>query len=304
MKDVRLTKGKPGPERLDVSRRGRLTYAQVVGQNSTQQKPDKRRQECSIEIDPDWKGMTVRIDPKEWEWLKGSFVGKVREIGMIEDIKEALEAEGFTTINPLPMGGDLVLLKPVEGEDFKEILKDSEELLSNWFVYVKPWDEEDIAGYRISWLRCAGIPLHAWNDTFFKTLVSKFGTFLKADTETRERTKLDVARIQVKTSTQGFINIVQRIMINGRIFGVRIMEECLVQDNTKKQSVDEVDKKSNQDTSCFDSFSDDSLEDKHKGVLTDFSDEWVPDSMELKSPSMKPTVSRKKTNRLERIFPR
>ncbi|KAK7275434.1 hypothetical protein RIF29_16551 [Crotalaria pallida] len=186
----------------------------ALRQNTNPQRPARGGEDRGKEEDPDWKGMTVRIEEKEWGWLKGAHVGKLRELEMVEGIHDAMQEEGITTIKTLHMGGDLMLLMPLEGEEIMEILKDTEEFFSNWFVYIKPWEENDIAGYHITWLNCGGIPLQAWNESFFKVLTSKFGSFIKTDNETRDRSKIDIARIQIKTLAQGYINTVMRIMIN------------------------------------------------------------------------------------------
>ncbi|KAK7255912.1 hypothetical protein RIF29_29340 [Crotalaria pallida] len=261
--------------------KGGLSYAQALRQNANPQRPARGGEDRGKEEDPDWKGMTVRIEEKEWGWLKGAHVGKLRELEIVEGIHDAMQEEGITTIKTLHMGGDLMLLMPLEGEEIMEILKDTEEVFSNWFVYIKPWEENDIAGYRITWLNCGGIPLQAWNESFFKVLTSKFGSFLKTDNETRDRSRIDIARIQIKTSAQGFINTVLRIMINGKIFGIRIMEESLVQSNPKKYLEGGECCLDDTDTSFCDSSSEDSSKNCYKDIQDDLTTEWVPDSLEV-----------------------
>ncbi|KAK7255420.1 hypothetical protein RIF29_28829 [Crotalaria pallida] len=219
--------------------RGPLSYAQVVQQKRRVRFNEGVRVDQTKKVDPDWKGMRVTIDPVEWEWLNGCYVGKVRDVEIIENLQTLIHSDGITTVTVTPMGSDLVLLKALEGEDLMELVKEFEETFSNWFEYIKPWGEEDIAGYKFTGLSCAGISLHAWNDIFFSTLVSSFEIFVKADKVTKDRTRLDVARILVKTSSQEFINKVQRIMINDKIFGIRMMEERLVQtvDDEKQETM-------------------------------------------------------------------
>ncbi|KAK7260898.1 hypothetical protein RIF29_27197 [Crotalaria pallida] len=265
---------------------GQLSYAQVVQQNRRRQINAGGKKEQIQKVDPDWKGMRVRLDPAEWEWLNGCFVGKVRDMEMVYNLQIVMHSEGFTTIKIVPMGGDLVLLKAMEGEDFMELLKESGEAFSNWFEYIKPWGEEDVAGYRFTWLNCAGIPLHAWNDTFFTSLVSFFGTFVKSDSVTKERARLDVARILVKTSAQEFINKVQRIMINDKICSIRIMEERLVQNVRFEKQTEEVnDNEDDQENSYYDDdlSSKDTVMQRYKSLQAELCNEWVPDSVEGES---------------------
>ncbi|KAK7275897.1 hypothetical protein RIF29_17023 [Crotalaria pallida] len=69
-------------------------------------------------------------------------------------------------------------------------------------------------------------------------------------------------------------------MINGKIFGIRIMEESLVQSNPKKYLEGGECCLDDTDTSFCDSSSDDSPKNCYKDIQDEFSTEWVPDSLE------------------------
>ncbi|KAK7275108.1 hypothetical protein RIF29_16215 [Crotalaria pallida] len=79
--------------------RRNISYAQVVRLSKPQKRFVGGRVEKTEEDDPDWKGMRVNLDPSEWEWLKGCFVGKLREADMAEEIQTATEREGIQTTN-------------------------------------------------------------------------------------------------------------------------------------------------------------------------------------------------------------
>ncbi|OIV92008.1 hypothetical protein TanjilG_20938 [Lupinus angustifolius] len=76
-------------------------------------------------------------------------------------LKDILCSKGLLTIKVHPMGGNLVLLSPLEGEDILEILKDAEGCLHKVFSSLSPWSEEVEVDFRIKWITIMGIPLHA-----------------------------------------------------------------------------------------------------------------------------------------------
>jgi hypothetical protein len=42
-----------------------------------------------------------------------------------------------------------------------------------------------------------GIPLHVWGETTFRSLANRCGAFISLDTGTKNRIRLDVARVKI-----------------------------------------------------------------------------------------------------------
>lgn len=57
----------------------------------------------------------------------------------------------------------MVLIKLAEGEDFLEVVKDYEDLLETWFDDIRQWSPSEVTREREAWIRCQGVPLHAWS---------------------------------------------------------------------------------------------------------------------------------------------
>ncbi|KAK7291117.1 hypothetical protein RIF29_06016 [Crotalaria pallida] len=133
-------------------------------------------------------------------------VGNVWDKEKLGELKQTLEREGLSTIEVIPMGKDFVLLKPREGEEVLEILKDAGEGFQQLFESIVRWTEDFVIGYRSTWISCA-------------------------DECTRLRTRLDVAMVRLKNSSLNPICTTVRIQINGKIFAIRLMEECFVERN-------------------------------------------------------------------------
>ena len=78
---------------------------------------------------------------------------------------------------------------------------------------------------RGAWLRLYGIPLHVWNETFFKLCVLDCGCYLRTDSCTLDREIFDYARVLIATSSLEIINLVKKLLIDGELVEVKIIEE-------------------------------------------------------------------------------
>jgi hypothetical protein len=76
-----------------------------------------------------------------------------------------------------------------------------------------------------AWLREYGIPLHAWNESFFKLCVFECGSYLRTDNCSLSRQRFDFARVLVSTSSFEVINMSEQISIDGGLVGIKIVEE-------------------------------------------------------------------------------
>lgn len=176
--------------------------------------------------DPDvWQGLKFDVKEDELTWLNNSFVGYVHNPDAVYLLQDRIIDEGVTTFTVTPMGGDMVLIKPREGEDFLEFVKDYEDLVETWFYDIKPWSPGQVATEREAWIRCQGVPLHAWTWQFFEMIVTSFGRLVSLDSHTMNMKRLDVARVLVRTTSWEAINRVTKVSINGNIFSLRLLEE-------------------------------------------------------------------------------
>ncbi|KAK7243567.1 hypothetical protein RIF29_38370 [Crotalaria pallida] len=91
--DSRVMKREPGIKKSSYNTRVVLSYAQAVGQKRIIQRNEGGGKEQIAKDDPDWKGMRVRLNPSEWEWLNGCYVGKIRDEEMAEIIQASMREE-------------------------------------------------------------------------------------------------------------------------------------------------------------------------------------------------------------------
>ncbi|KAK7395464.1 hypothetical protein VNO78_16023 [Psophocarpus tetragonolobus] len=74
----------------------------------------------------------------------------------IKGIEEGVgELSRITSIKVMPMEGDTVLLKPIQGEDMGEIIKETSSLLSN-YSQLSRWVPKAVTTERFARVRCQG----------------------------------------------------------------------------------------------------------------------------------------------------
>jgi hypothetical protein len=121
------------------------------------------------------------------------------------------------------------------------ILDGAKEFFSMCFSHWVRWEMAEIPFQRGAWVRLYGIPLHAWNDNFFKLCVMDCGRFLRTDGYTAAKDRLDFARVLIATSAMAVIKKVEHLLVDGSLVGVQIVEEwgfelgddaCLMEEDT------------------------------------------------------------------------
>jgi len=141
--------------------------------------------------------------------------------------------KGKQLLEPRYIGDNMVLLSDVDGKDLAEVFRNEEQWLHSIFEALQPWQPSDVSGNRVVWIRCTGVPLYAWQESFFQSVVSHVGSFVTLDDNTTMFNKLEYACIFICTSSFEAVANHKRMMINDRIYDIRMVEETWRDDITK-----------------------------------------------------------------------
>lgn len=118
-----------------------------------------------------------------------------------------------------------MLLTAAENMDIRSTLEDEAESLAKWFAVIEPWDAKTVSRERFLWLKMQGVPAHVWEEACFKTLANLVGTFIKLDSYTIKKTRLDTARILISTTTPETIIRNVKVKIGDDIYTIRMSED-------------------------------------------------------------------------------
>lgn len=131
--------------------RNGVSYARAVkegaiNENNQRNQPAKTqgRDRVIMSQNNDWKGMVFHTTEEDFLWLQGCYVSKTHNPKGVLSLQNKLQLKEVFTIKTLPMGGNLVLLKPLEDEAIESflggmILFASQIGLKAWYRGVMRW---------------------------------------------------------------------------------------------------------------------------------------------------------------------
>ena len=88
-----------------------------------------------------------------------------------------------------------------------------------------PWKEEVLPFQRGAWIRLYGIPIHVWNESFFKLCVLDCGRFLRTDSCSFNRERFDYTRVLIPTTSLDVVNTSDQILVDGVMVEIKIIKE-------------------------------------------------------------------------------
>ena len=59
------------------------------------------------------------------------------------------------------IGRDMVLLRPVDGENIEVLVKETKLYMENHFYHISQWSLTEVPRERYTWVRCMGVHVHA-----------------------------------------------------------------------------------------------------------------------------------------------
>ncbi|GKA31131.1 DIE2/ALG10 family protein [Tanacetum coccineum] len=138
--------------------------------------------------------------------------GKVKEVGVLENLKVALGNEGFTDIDLRYMGGLWVMIA-------FDSVEAKEKFLGGELIQAS---SEFITDERVTMVKIEGIPLKVWNKNTFIRIASKWGTLLNV--ENLEKENYHCKRLCVLTKSMSHIFESFKINYKGKTYWVRAIE--------------------------------------------------------------------------------
>ncbi|GAU49604.1 hypothetical protein TSUD_407690 [Trifolium subterraneum] len=182
---------------------------------------DRHEDQRKRNIDP--LRRTEGVDKREKSYANA--VQSVIQAGMMYNIQEEFQRQGYFGIKITPLVANLTLLEEQEEGEVQALLKDARSWLEQWFKEIRPWTKKEVDNSRLVWLRVYGIPVHAWHADFFSKITNKYGTFVNEDTGTLKVLTMDVARIMIRTVELKVIDECVEMDINNETFQLRIIED-------------------------------------------------------------------------------
>ncbi|CAJ2667463.1 unnamed protein product [Trifolium pratense] len=168
---------------------------------------------------------SYQAKPDDVKWARNGVVATVINGEAIPVVQNRISDVGFKDLVLIPMGADKVFVRSMEDVDAMTTFNNAKEFFQLVFSSWTRWDKDEGSYRRGAWVRLYGIPLHAWNEQFFKLCVLDCGRFLRPDSDSVEKDRLDFARVLIATPELDIINRSETILVNGTTVEIKIVEE-------------------------------------------------------------------------------
>jgi len=81
----------------------------------------------------------------------------------------------------IPLGADKVFILCVSNSNVTKVIDEAHDFFNLFFSQSDHWNKDIVKFERGAWVRIYGIPIHTWNEAFFKLSVFYCGRFLRFD---------------------------------------------------------------------------------------------------------------------------
>lgn len=93
------------------------------------------------------------------------------------------------------------------------------------FKEIRAWKHDDVDLERVTWIKCFGVPCHAWTTIFFEEISKTVGHYICSDDSTSRLDFLDVASFMIRTRCVIVINEALVVKINDNMFIIKMVED-------------------------------------------------------------------------------
>ncbi|KAK7261591.1 hypothetical protein RIF29_27905 [Crotalaria pallida] len=150
-------------------------------------------------------GLEYKPKMDDKEWISKSWVGTLHGYEEVEDIQNIFCAAGFYQVKTVKLGGKEILLSPIDNTDLEQLFSKEVDWIDTHFESIKKCSPSTVARERVTWVKCIGIPLMAWEENMFKLIAN----LIDSDSEVDSSVAASVNRWAVEIS--------ERIVCGGRI---------------------------------------------------------------------------------------
>ncbi|KAK7283204.1 hypothetical protein RIF29_12576 [Crotalaria pallida] len=157
--------------------------------------------------------------------LRDCYVGQLKRREDAFHFQQVLFKEGFFSIKATPLGGGCVLLKGGDREEISEILAKEKIWIDGWFNKIELWKPALFPKERFVWVIILGVSLHAWNEEFFRLVTKSSREFIKSDSSTMRKERMDRAKVLISTSIVTKVDSVAQVKVDDMVIEIRVMEE-------------------------------------------------------------------------------
>jgi len=129
------------------------------------------------------------------------------------------------------MGDNMMLISGGEGTEVIKVVEENKSWFENFFDSIVPWSNREIAGNKVIWVRCRGLPLSCWNEECLRKVMATFGTLIKVLQIVNSKKDLEDITVKVRVPIAIHMRLLWKdIKINGHVYCITLEEEFFRED--------------------------------------------------------------------------
>jgi len=115
----------------------------------------------------EWKGTIIETKQVTLPWMSNSVVGFFAAGLSYNQLCEEFIVGGMNTVKVRYLGDNMTLLTPTEGERMEDVIGLNKLWFESVFEAIEPWTNACVAGHKITWVRCYGLPISLLEQRLF-----------------------------------------------------------------------------------------------------------------------------------------
>ena len=192
------------------------SYAEAVKRNpAMKEKESMMPLSGKYSSEPPVTSVTFHTSTEDNKWLDQAWVGRIKNRGMFERVVEEVQEVVGEEVKVSYWGDDMIILFDMDEAKAGKINLREQSNGETPLYSIQKWTPEMKTEFRLIWIHIWGVPLEIWGAEHFATLLSTYGELIELDEETEDRSRLDVARVLLRTEEKPFFFKSMVVTVNG-----------------------------------------------------------------------------------------
>lgn len=169
--------------------------------------------------------VVIQTGKDKTNWLDNLWVGRLKNRGMFEKAVDEVQEMVGMDVKVSYWGDDAIILQDMDEAKADKLNRREQSNGVSTIHSIQKWTPEMKTEFRLIWIHIWGVPLEIWEAKHFQTLLSTFGEIVELDEQTVDRSRLDVARILIRTKEKPIFSKSMKALVNDKEHHLFLKEE-------------------------------------------------------------------------------
>ena len=169
--------------------------------------------------------ISIQTSPEKLKWLDNAWVGGLKNKGMFDRVDMEVQGAFGLELKTAYWGDDKIIIYDMDDDTANQLIHDEQQHGGTPFYSFQRWSPAMEPSHRLTWVCIWGVPLKAWDAENLARIVSAFGDLVELDAMTEERSRVDIARVLIRTEDKLVIDGTVMVVVDGTHYRMKLREE-------------------------------------------------------------------------------